>query len=381
MLKNLLMYVFLLNLQCIFCFGHSFELLDPHYDNNKITVIDYILNHNRSYITYIMDGAKNFFLIKQARNHTPSHRHGPPMVIREMLSAYIAELHDIHANRVRIIPAGHIIPGKMHVHIPATLHTLVPGRPLNKLSGINKLFIQQPWKKEFPKDQWGLTYRVIHDMSLHPSDLPLIVALDTFIGNGARRHGSFFYDKESDKFWAIDLESSFQTNLCKLACNCIRTMLKDQTKLTSQELNGLIIYCDTLKKLIKNHPPDELHKKMDEFALQAGIKPGSSLFNDEVAATILFYKKTISGSYKSAQELVLLLDKLIVFHRTKIGDQSLTDHTYEKFNLSDAEKSHDYPMRQNIMNLDCSQEKAEYIIDRIQAYQGAFSNYLIPVTR
>ena len=223
MLKTLLMYVFLLNLQCIFCFDHSFELLDPHYDNNKIKVIASILNHRKGYITYIMDGAKNFFLIKQAKVHDPSHRLGPPMVIREMLGAYIAELHDIPANRVRIIPAGHIILGKMHVHTPATLHTLVPGRPLNKLSGIYKPFIQQP-KKKFSRKQWGLTYRVIHDMSLHPSDLPLIVALDTFIGNGARRHGSFFYDKESDKFWAIDLESSFQTNLCKLACNCIRTI-------------------------------------------------------------------------------------------------------------------------------------------------------------
>ncbi len=370
------MYVFLLNLQCIFCFGYSFELLDPHYNNNKIKVIDSILDHQKSYITFIMDEAKNVFLIKQARNHT---RRGPSMVILEMLSAYIAELHDIPANRVRIVPAGYAIPGKLYVEQPATLHTLVPGKILNKLSGINKLFIQQPWRKDFPKEQPGLTYRAIHGMSLH-QDLPLIVALDTFIGNGARRRDSLFYDKESDKFWAIDLESSFQTNLCKLACNCIRTMLKDQTKLTSRELNGLIIYRDTLKKLVKHHPPGELYKKMDEFALQAGIKPGSLLFNDETAKKIFFYKETIPESYKSAQELVLLLGELIAFHRTKIGDQYLTHHTYEKCNFSDAEQSHDYPMRPNVMNLDCSKEKAEYIIDRIQAYQGAFSNYLIPVT-
>ncbi len=381
MLKSLLRYVFLLNLQFACCFGHSFELLDPHYNNNKITVIDFILNHKKSYITYIMDGAKNVFLVKQGKHHSSFSHKRLLMVVREMLNAYIAELHDIPANRVRIIPAGYAIPGKLYVETPATLHTLVPGKPLNKLSGINKPFIQQPWEEKFSREQWGLTYRVIHDMSLHPSDLPLIVALDTFIGNAARRHDNFFYDKESDKFWAIDLESSFDKNLCKPAYNCIHTLLKDKVKLTSQELNGLIIYRDTLKKLIKHHPPDELYKKMDEFMLQAGIKPGSLLFDDEVVAKLLFYKKTISENYKSAQELVLLLDELIAFHRTKIGDQSLIHPKQEKFNLSDAEKSHDYPMRPNVMNLDCSKEKAEYIIDRMQAYQGAFSNYLIPVTR
>ena len=184
MLKYLLLYAFLLNLQLVFCFDHSFELLDPHYNKNKIKKIRLKLNHKKSYITYIMDGAKNIFLIKQAKVHDPASSEGPLIVVREMLGAYIAELNKIPANRVRIIPADYAIPGKVHVRIPATLHTLVSGEVLIKLSGINKPFIRQPWTKRFPKEQRGLTYRVIHDMSLHPSDLPLIVALDTFIGNG-----------------------------------------------------------------------------------------------------------------------------------------------------------------------------------------------------
>ncbi len=348
----------------------SFDILNLQYDTKKITVLDH-LDHRKYHITFLMDALKNLFIIKQAQSSLSVNQ---LFAIREALSAYIAESSNLQANRVRIIPANYFIPGKPDVTRSATLHTVVPG---DSAKG-SKFFIKQQNKN---KDTLGLTYRIIHTMSLHP-DLSVIVAFDTFTGNTDRSRGNFFYDKASDTFWMIDMETSFTYNLCEPNCKMMHMFLNQQSfNLTRAEINGLIIYRDTLEKLITKYPPHSLHKKLDEFVFQAGIKPGSPFLNKKVAKMIQKHKNTISESYKSAQKLVLLLDKLITFHRTKIGDQHLTHHTYEKCNFSDAEKSHDYPMRPNVMNLDCSKEKAEYIIDRIQAYQGAFSNYLIPVTR
>ncbi len=288
-----------------------FDILNSGKGADEITVIDFILDHKRSYITYITDKAANIFLIKQSRLHDPGAIRGPLIVVREMLGAYIAESNGIPANKVRMIPAGYAIPGKLYLEFPATLHTLVQGKPV---SNIGIIFIQQPWKGYIPKEKWGLSYRVIHDMSLHP-DLPLIVAFDTFIGNAARRSSSYFYDEKLNRFWAIDLESSFGKDLCALACEFFSTILHNKRgKFTSQEVNGLSIYCNTLKKLIKNHPPHMLHEKLDQFAWQAGIKPGSFLFNDTVEREIERYKKNISQCYVHAQRLVVLLDELIASH-------------------------------------------------------------------
>ena len=335
----------------------TFDLLDPDYDSNKITVLDFILNHDKSYITFIMDHDQNIFLIKQSRGYKLAVREGPLLSVREMLAGYIAESNGILANRVRIIPAGYALPGKLYVQRPATLHTLAPGKPPVQL------FIHQPMNKKFSKEQWGLSYKVIHDMSLHP-DLPLIVAFDSFIANGARRRSSLFYDEKSDRFCAIDLESSFKKNLCKLACNRIDTLLQDKTfKLTSQELCGLILYRDTLKKLNERHSPEELHMKLDEFLLQAGIIPSSSLFNDKVADMIQFYKKNIFENYKHSQELVLLLDRLITYHQDD-KDLSELNYGYSNFLHKEQERS-DIGVYYSGASLD------DYISDRLQAYKCA----------
>lgn len=340
-----------------------FDMLNSDYDINKMTILKH-KDNRKCHFTFLMNASNDLFIIKQITKLNPTKQ---LKAVRESLGAYIAESNNLRANQVRIVPAGFAIPGK-DIQRPATLHTVVPGDSASKLSNAFKLDIKQPIK-ENPKQ----IYHIIHSMSLH-SDLPAIVAFDTFIGNRDRKRSNFFYDKTSDTFWMIDMEQSFKNNLCKLACTAIHMFLNNQSfNFTATHINGLIIYRDTLKNLIKNHPPHTLHKKLDEFLFQAGIKPGYSLFNNEVIAEIQQYKDTISKSYTSAQQLVTLLDKLI--NRYKINKR-VYNYNYEQFNIvSTQEESCTCPIDQHIIhNIDwlCSKEQRNYIVDRLRAYENAF---------
>ena len=63
-------------------------------------------------------------------------------------------------------------------------------------------------------------------MSWH-KDLPSIVALDLMIGNTDRHCGNLFYDPEKDSFWAIDMDDTFNKDLCAFACEKLITMMSD----------------------------------------------------------------------------------------------------------------------------------------------------------
>ncbi len=310
-MKRLLIFLFI----SFICIGndYSFDILNPHYNIKKIKVLNY-MEHKHFNFTFLMDASQNLFIIKQVKASSPTMQF---KAIKEMLSAYIAESNNLPAHRVRIIPAGFAFPGKLAMQRPATLHTVVPGYKVSQCSKFSKLDIQQYTGKGYPKDKWGLSYEIIHSMSLHPI-LPAIVALDIFIGNDDRNKANFFYDEKSDMFWMIDMEKAYKKNLSDLACKFIQKLLNNQLfNFTEAEIKGLIIYRNTLNKLLKNHSPHILHKKLDEFVFQAGIKPGSSLFNNQMIQIIKKYKNNISESYASYQQLIVLLDKF--FDRYKIN--------------------------------------------------------------
>ncbi len=354
-------FLILLQVQT-FCFSRpkirgtvSFEVLNPDYNVDKIAVVGSILDHKRSYIVFIQDKDDNLFLIKQSRESKPANKSGPLMHAREMLAGYIAESNGVPANRIRILPAGYPFPGKLYTKRPATFHTVVPGKNCKDYP-----FIQQTCEKAVPQEQWGLKYKVIQDMSTH-QDLPLIVALDSFIANGGRRNGSFFYDQKNDRYWAIDLESLWKTNIAELACKLINTLLNDTLfKPTPEELSGLILYRDTLKKMNERHPPDVLHMKLDEFLVQAGIVPGAPFFDDEVVQVIQYYKKSISESYASCLKLVESLDKLIAYHQS---NKNLGKLKYSQ--LHKEQERSDSGAHYSGTQLD------DYIADRLQAYKCA----------
>lgn len=233
-------------------------------------------------------------------------------VAREKLGFEVALAGDVSVNSVDIIPDRDIFPGKYDDKVPATFHEVVPGTKVTylpkKLKWL-KVYIQQPMKVSVDQRSWGLTRPVIANMALHP-DLPRIVAFDTFIANADRHRGNFFYDKKSNRFYAIDLESSFNKELAIYACDLIAWMINNNNEeLSAQELVGLRVYRDVLKKLVKKYSPEILYEKLLEFAIQGGIL-------EKISKSHLFLitrtcKQRIKKNYGACEDLVDLLDTFI----------------------------------------------------------------------
>ncbi len=265
-----------------------------------------------SYIGYIrgVDGA--FFIVKQKKSTSV---YAKLCIVRDTLSAYIAEKLKIPTNHVHIISSHVLFPGKQFMHEPASLHTYAPGVMIRDQTSIyDDLYVQQRWKPRWSYKEKGLTVEVIKNMSRH-IDLPKIVALDTFIGNSDRHSGNICYDSDTDTFCGIDMDDTFDKNLCKVACDHMRVMLADESIVfTSCQVRGLMLYKATLKKLIKNFPPHKLQKKLSFFAWQVGFVPGNKIYTTGIQRKLRSYKVIMTESYQSAKQLVCLLGKLIAHH-------------------------------------------------------------------
>ncbi len=293
----------------LFKIDQTFKLLHPHYDHRNIKILT-SFPHNKNRISFVCDDENNTFLVKQASNRIFSEPH--LISVKEAFGAYMAQLHDVPANLVKIIPAGRLFPGKLYRKRPASIHTVVPGKMVESLFDKSNFCIRQ---------ETSLTYQVIRSMSHHP-DLPLMAALDVFISNVDRAHRNFFYHEKSNRFFAIDFGNILAENIAASSCNFVQTILKNKNIFfNKQELCGIASYRDTLKKLIKKHTPDSLHKKLDELVARAGLGPGSLLHSGNVIREIRSYKKNVTESYVSSKELVLLLDRVLDYH--KVGDKTL----------------------------------------------------------
>jgi hypothetical protein len=286
----------------------TFNLVSKNYDKKNIQVLQQIRGKGKkSVCSFIMDGEHNLFLVKQTTYKEAS---GALLAVRDMLGADIAQRSGISANHVQLIPGNISFPGKLRHGIAATVHLLVPGYPLSKKSG---LFIQQPLKSYISKKLWGISFPVVQSMATHP-DLAQITALDTFIGNAARRNNSYFYDEETDRFFAIDLESGFKNPLADLACIFFKKLIGDKKLvLTDQEVAGLVMYRDTLITLINNNSVKQQHAQLDYLIKSAGINSRDG----DVQKLISLYKTTIKDNYNKSQELAVLVDRLIAQHAGK----------------------------------------------------------------
>ncbi|MCX5925405.1 MAG: hypothetical protein NT124_03910 [Candidatus Dependentiae bacterium] len=283
-------------------------------DQECVEKTGYFKTEHNTYITTLTNEDGKKYIVKQeARDQLSWHM----PVARDMLGSYIAQSVGVPANKVEIIPAYTSFPGKKNNDFPATLHEVVPGikvTSLKKPFKAFKVFIQQPVKSTVPKQWWGLTRLVINNMASH-QDLPQIVALDTFIANADRHKGNFFYCSRSNRYYAIDLESSFDQNLAYYACKLIRGMLdNEQEIITQQELEGLRIYRKTLKRLLKRHSPESMYRKLLEFSMQGGLISRSA--RRIVLDKLSFYQEQIHKNYASCKKLIVLLDKLFLKHST-----------------------------------------------------------------
>lgn len=282
---------------------NNWGVLSSGYDMKNVREVGRILDHAKSYAVFIEDHNKNRFVVKQVKR-SEINRHRELMVARECLASYIGEAADLPINHVRPIPSDFHMPGRLLKDVAGTLHTFVPG-----IAGAKKVYLQQPW--DAPGKKNGMSLEVLKNMALH-SDLPKIVALDTFIGNAARRGGSLFYDSKTDRFFAIDLESAFNKNLAQLAVVLVQNLIKDgRVRFTRVELDGLALYAKTLQGFVKRHTVEELCGKLDEFLVQAKINIATSSSRARVVELCQLYKNIIAQSYQSTQELVDALNTLI----------------------------------------------------------------------
>ncbi len=300
--------IFFVSLEVSFITYSSFGIINDQHD--FILIKSQSLKN--SYISYVQSQNGKIFIVKQKRHRSV---HSRLCIVRDTLSAYIAEKVRIPTNRVCIIPPRVYFLGKKFMDEPASLHTYAPGFTLREQPSVyDDLYVQQRWKSRWSYEQKGLTVEVIRNMARHPA-LPLIVALDTFIGNSDRHDGNLCYDPKTDRFCGIDMDDTFNKNLCKVARDHVRAMLDDVNLIFSfQEVAGLRQYMLTLEKLIDKFTPDKLQKKLDYFVKRVGLTSSRMFNNKSVKHKLSEYKIIMVESYEDAKKLIRLLDKLIVLH-------------------------------------------------------------------
>ncbi len=262
-----------------------------------------------SYIAYICDTLGKQYIVKQVKNEKP---HEQFLLVLDCLGAYIASSAGIPCNTEKIIPPSVPHVGKKFQHLPATLHSFAPGVALIDYKGLfGDLDIQQEFcpNSPVPIERKGLSLKVISNMSRH-SQLPILVAFDTFIGNADRRDCNLFYDENTDTFCGIDMGLGYKQNLCKEALNQLQRLFHAGHQFTEKELRALRQYTKMLKILIAHYPPSLLIKKLVEFANQAGFNCNNPSI--VIKHLIVFYENMIKDSYEDAIKLVTLLDHYVI---------------------------------------------------------------------
>lgn len=282
-------------------------ILNNFYDDTShISVISSFETKN-CFASYVMINGRKY-IVKQKKSYKKQ-----ISVVRDALAAYIAQDLNNIAHHVFIISPKKDFPGKVHPHWPATLHTIAPGETVRKQrnSKYNALRIKQVWAQAKSFDEKGLTRVIINYMTWH-WQLPIIIALDLIIGNSDRHCGNFFYDPETDSFCLIDMDDTFNKDLCIIAHKQLELMMKNKKNgFTKEEIYALVQMRKTLKFLVHKHKPHDLINKLHYFAKKAGFVKGSKLYDDSVKKKLLCYELTIMQSNESAHKLIALLNRII----------------------------------------------------------------------
>lgn len=276
----------------------------------KVSFLNTIETKN-SFVSYVLIKGKTY-LVKQKKDYKKQ-----LAVVRDALAAYIAKTLRGIAHEIEVIGANQKCSGKINEELPATLHTIARGETVRKQPQCkyNALRLRQFWALAQTFAEKGLTKLIIEYMTWH-RQLPEIVALDLFIGNSDRHCGNLCYDPSTDKFCAIDMDDTFNKDLCKLACKKLTYMIKKEKVIfNKEEISALKHMRNTLKILIRKHTPSELIQQLRFFAHQAGFSKGSSLYDERIEKKLLYYESMIIQSYKSAYQLIDVLDKIVGFKK------------------------------------------------------------------
>jgi hypothetical protein len=302
---RVMLMIRIINVVCLFSMATSLSKNHSLYDKKSPVVLINTVERKNCFISYVSIKEKQY-LVKQKKDSKKQ-----LAIVRDALSAWIAGMLSI-AHKVEIIDGKTNFIGKNHQHRPATLHTLAPGKTVreqNKLK-YSQLQLRQFWAEASTTGEKGLTRLMINHMTWH-HQLPQIIALDLFIGNSDRHCGNLCYDPATDSFCAIDMDDTFNKDLCELAYQKLSFMLnKDKITFTRQELRSLSKMRETLKSLMHKHKPKDIIEKMYYFAKKAGFAPRGALYNDRIRRKLLEYEKIIIKTNDSAHKLLSLIDKI-----------------------------------------------------------------------
>ena len=257
------------------------------------------------YISFVnIDGTE--YIVKQKKSDCLRKLLG---VVRDTLMAHLAEGF-IPAHRVGLIRAGKKFIGKKYDNWPATIHTIAPGKMLKaQNSPYNGMNLKQ-------RDT-GFVREMLSWM-LEDDVLMRLVAFDLVFCNHDRHRGNLFYDLKTDKFCAIDMDSSFKYNLCAFACKNFEKMLASKHfYLKSKEIKALVALKGYLQFLIDNYKPKNTIQLYEDFAVKAGFVEGSDIYIPKFVDEMIDNKRMIARSYEDAQKFVQLLEIAITRARKR----------------------------------------------------------------
>ncbi len=238
-------------------------------------------------IMFVEDAQGNQFILKYPRN--------PNCAVNDALGAAVGKFIGTNINDVKIFPPQSTsvssvdkFPNKIK-----TLHTLVPGNEVRRMRDALGYF----------SIKTGLTKKAKLRRIIKHKDLCKIIALDIFLNNGDRHNGNIFYDKDNDRFYAIDMDAIFRKKrlLAIKAAKFIQEL--DKKKLSSQEKTALKNLSKTLRALMTQYTPKSLCALKQSLATTAGHEYSIS----EQKA----FRKLVELNFKKLQHLQKLLKKLI----------------------------------------------------------------------
>ncbi|HHT7228227.1 TPA: hypothetical protein ACTZ5W_005570 [Bacillus cereus] len=224
-------------------------------------------------------------------------------LVRDYVGARISEEMNLPINRVRIIPAQLEFSLKPFPGQPATLHTFAEGEvPIAE--------IQQKAGGEVPIAEKGLTYSAIKNMA-KGSELPLIAALDTFLGNADRKNGNLLY--RNNHYIGIDFGDMLIHNLAETAINQFQTMRKQHIVFSPAEKMGLQNYYKTLNNLFLNYPAEKIIAYLHEGTNLSGLKAlGIDFYNvtDEI-----YFSNIARKSVNDIPKLLQMINQILIDNR------------------------------------------------------------------
>lgn len=265
-----------------------------------------------SYIIFIRDKKGKLLLIKQKTTYFRS-------LMSSLHSALASKMYesipDIRGQQVDILSKNdrNKFPLR-YKNFQASIHTLVPGKPVCQL--FKTLYKESSELKRFflhfnlaQKKEHGLTLAIIKLLRRHP-DLPHLVALSMLVGDYDCENKNIFYDQKTNHFFLIDMDRSFNRNLCETAYENLKKMvIRRATAFSRFDLISLNQIAQTLALLIEKNPIADVMNHARSFAQKFDIT------NPEDHAYVERLLKKINSflhlSYASGKKVIGLINCIV----------------------------------------------------------------------